>query len=224
MKKLLAALASVALAFSLVACSSGGGGGEAPVNTDEKDAQAVAEKFLDNTKAGKIEDLYDLMTEDCMNDEGATIVTSLEDFNNVLDDLGMGDDFNADAQQFLTNIFGGMIRSYNIDNVTVTGSSATVKATVTGIDIEKLDFDAYDDEMNDVMDKYIDDNMDHIQDIISNSATEEEAQEKLMNELTKVLFDFMNGVVEKQDSVDSEWTFNLVKDGDAWLINSTEVK
>ncbi len=187
--------------------------------SDKKAAKKVVKQYFDALNDGDLEKAKTYYSDSVNDDSGVAELD--ETLSESLEDLGLGDGFNDSAKEFMTNTVKNFFREYEIEKVSMVGNTAKVTVTVTGVDEDALDFDSYEDEVDELMNTYIDENTARIQQLIDEKG-EDEAQQVVITELSQKLFEFLNQKVNDADSTTYTYSLKLKKQGGSWKITKIE--
>lgn len=218
MKKLLASLLALTMAFTLSGC--GAAGAQANISeakkelTSDKDEQAAietVENFYDAIQNGNLDELQDYCTDDFNEDSNVEdLANQMNDLYDQLNGLGLGDSINQSFDDMMDTLWHNLVRDYKVTDVTKKNDKIRVTVKVKGIDendLEDIDVDAI---VNQLMDKYAAE---------IEAATTEEQQNEVLTKMIQELLTEMSNRVEEMDSVTSKVRFTLVKEGSDWLID-----
>lgn len=183
-----------------------------PVN--EEAAKAPVTGFLNAIQEGDLTKAAEFEADDLtgMN----SLVEDTGEFDALLEKAGLGEAFNAQAQEFQKKETALAVQTYEIESVSGHGSTATVKAGITGIPVSELDPETM---MKDIEQELSDDIHAYAQ-----QHPEESDQGKILGDLGKIIFDRMYEKIAGQQPVDKVLNFQVVKEekSDTWKIKSID--
>jgi len=205
MKKILKACLCLLMVVGIVGCSGGN-------STDKQ--EAVVKEFFESFKAGDINKALALCAKDSKGFEDFEDIESMmEEYE---DETIYGTKFVEEAKEFAEEVYKTVIVSYEIKETKKVSDNYIVTVNATLKDFNEVDFDS--DELNDLMEKYLDENEDELYQIAMN-----EGQDALMvhmfDALSKDMFDIMKAELAKAPEMKEKMEFTVVKEGDNWVIS-----
>ena len=180
--------------------------------------EAVVKSFFDYLKAGDIEKLSTVCTEDNSDvDDLVSMMASFEEFQDV---ATYGQTFVDEANKFIDSAFQNYVTSYEINSVEEDGDNYLVIVDVKMKDYDNIDLSS---ETNDIVEKYQTEHLSELQEIYL-SQGEQAMMEKIFGDMATEIFGAMTKEMEGAKDIDTQLRFTLVPNEDNWLISKIEQK
>lgn len=213
MKKLRNVLCMLLAVVVLAGCSGGG-------NTSTKEQEKVVDAFFTSIKEGNFGKIEDITTSDYVDSYG--FGDFQKQFDEMLDKDTYGTVFVTEAQGFLDNLFGKMIKDYKIGKVDVKDDKTTI--TVNGKMFDDDALDAFNSatinsEISALATAYQQEHLDELTKIYQEQGMDA-MQQKVMDDLSKQIFDIYNKKVNEFKYTDFSMKFVVVKEKDEYKISS----
>lgn len=185
---------------------------------NDKDAiYGTVSGYLDALQAGDLEKAQTYC------DKSYNDALGIDSFSSNLEaqlkEVALGEDFNKDVKQFVTDVTKKSIQSYEIQNYKQDEDSATVTVDITGIDLADVNMNQ---AQQNAMQEYTQYLTDHFQELNEklNKDGEEAMKALLVKELSSMLFKNMNTEMDKTKPKTRTVDFYVKKIDGKWLIAS----
>lgn len=227
-KKLLLTLLSLMLLVLIPMTGCGGGAGGSN-ETDE--IKATVDGFMGCLQEGDLEGMKAYTDPELFEADGTladlTQLESLDDqFSSSLgmdaDDLS--DSTKAKLEEFVGTLLSGLVKSYEIGEITEADGKASVNLTTTfGFNPDKIDEIDVNDEIEEMATKYVEEHMDELMDVY-NEGGQDAIIAKVLDDLIADILDKYSEEITNTGETTEQTVMTLEKKDGKWLVTGDEAK
>ena len=212
MKKLLSVFVGFMLCVTLVGC-----GGE----SHEAEIKASVDGYMSAVKEGNYTRALEFTVGADKLKDNFGLSRIQEEYKNFFSEEEVSESANKAAQDFANYLMTKSITEYTIDKITENDNEATVELSGKCIDFEQMNVETGKVDTDQLVQEYLEKNLSEYSQLMTEKG-EEAVMQKVMEDVTPVLFDAMKKAVDSTPSRDFKMQMTITNTDGKWLISTID--